>query len=73
MDIVGIHYDDIKRTFSLRDNNAKRKFNEDEITKIRTTFSSKIRKENIITITSLLTTVIFIALVALITISLFTV
>ena len=29
MDIVGIHYDDIKRTFCLRDNNAKRKFNED--------------------------------------------
>lgn len=72
-------YKETKNYFYLHidKNNAliipKRKFNEDEITKIRTTFSSKIRKENIITITSLLTTAIFIALVALITISLFTV
>ena len=72
-------YKETKNYFYLHidKNNAliipKRKFNEDEIAKIRTTFSSKIRKENIITITSLLTTAIFIALVALITISLFTV
>ena len=72
-------YKETKNYFYLHidKNNAliipKRKFNEDEIAKIRTTFSSKIRKENIITITSLLTTAIFIVLVALITISLFTV
>lgn len=50
----------------------KRKFNDDEVNNIRTTFSSKMRKERIITITSLLSTAIFIALVAIITISLFT-
>lgn len=29
MDIVGFYYDDIKHIFTLRDQNAKRKFNED--------------------------------------------
>jgi hypothetical protein len=29
MDIVGIHYDDIKRTYCLRDNANNRKFSED--------------------------------------------
>lgn len=29
MDIVAIHYDDIKRIYTLRDNNKKQKFDED--------------------------------------------
>lgn len=51
----------------------KRKFENEEINKIRTTFSSKMRKENIITITSIITTMVFLILVSLITISLFTI
>lgn len=49
----------------------KRKFNNEEIDAIRSAFNSKIRRENIITITSLLTTVVFLLLVFLIVYSLF--
>jgi hypothetical protein len=49
----------------------KRKFNVEEITKMKTTFSSKIRKEPIITVSSLLTTMVFLALVGLIVVALF--
>lgn len=50
----------------------KRKFNSDELDKIRTTLNSKTRKERLITMSSLLTTFVFLTLVVLIVVSLIT-
>lgn len=50
----------------------KRKYNDDEISNIRNTFSNKIRKENIISISSLLTMALFVLLIAVIIVSLVT-
>lgn len=70
-------YKETKNYFYLHvdKNNAliipKRKYDSNEISTIQATFASKMRKENIVTITSILTTTIFLMLVAAITISLF--
>jgi len=50
----------------------KRKYNDEEVTKIRKAFNSKIKKANIIDISSFLTSFIFVLLVVLIIISLIT-
>lgn len=69
-------YKETKNYFYLHidKNNAliipKRKYNNEEVNQIRQTFSSKMRKENIITLYSIIMMTIFVGLVALIMVSL---